>query len=87
MITRIKAPKFRIGRNVLNEYELRCLMVEVAKGLKPSGIKVKEGNIEATILESGRLSHNLPGLATASEFTLELIKIKSIQRAALIKVS
>ena len=50
MITRIKPPKFKVGRNVLNEYELRLLMVEVARGLKPAGIKVKEGNIESTIL-------------------------------------
>ncbi len=40
-ITRIKNPKFRIGRFILNEYELRQLQLEVAKGLKPSGIIVQ----------------------------------------------
>jgi hypothetical protein len=75
MITRIKPPKFKVGRNVLNEYELRLLMVEVARGLKPAGIKVKEGNIESTILESGRLSNNLPGLAIASQFTIDLLRL------------
>lgn len=40
-ITRIKNPKFRVGKFILNEYELRQLQLEVAKGLKPSGIKVK----------------------------------------------
>ena len=37
-ITRIKAPKFKVGRFVLNEYELRQLQYEVAQGLKPQRI-------------------------------------------------
>ena len=39
-ITRIKNPKFKVGRFVLNEYELRQLQLEVAQGLKPSGLRV-----------------------------------------------
>ena len=33
-ITRIKAPKYRVGRYVINEYELRNMQLEVVKGLR-----------------------------------------------------
>lgn len=67
-IKRIKAPKFRVGRHILNEYEFRQLQLEVALGIKPAGIKVKdsEGN-ESVILEHGSLSNNLQGLSIAIE--------------------
>jgi hypothetical protein len=32
LITRIKTPKFKVGRYTLNEYELRQLQLEVAQG-------------------------------------------------------
>ena len=32
-ITRIKAPTFRVGRNILNEYELNQLMLDVSYGI------------------------------------------------------
>jgi hypothetical protein len=73
-ITRVKAPKFRVGRYILNEYEFRTLQVEVAKGIKPTGIKVKdyEGNV-ALILESGSLSRSLKGLSLSGEITYQLL--------------
>lgn len=76
-ITRVKAPKYRVGRFVLNEYEIRCLMAEVAKGQKPAGIVVRDiKGDSATILEDGRLSCNLYGFDICSRFTLEVIRIK-----------
>lgn len=59
-IKRIKAPKFRVGKYVLNEYEFRNLQLEVALGIKPAGIKVTDslGN-KSTIIENGCLSHSL----------------------------
>lgn len=42
MITRIKPPKYKLGRYSLNEYELRQLMLEVAKGEKQAGQYIKD---------------------------------------------
>lgn len=74
MITRIKAPKFKIGRYVLNEYELRNLMADVAEGKVVSGIIVKEGYESAEIQAGGRLSRSLPGLSIAAHATIRLIR-------------
>ena len=41
-ITRISAPKFFVDDEELNEYELRQLQYEVAKGEKPFGITVTD---------------------------------------------
>ena len=75
--TRIKAPKYRIGRYVLNEYELRCLQVEVARGLKQPGIKVKDdaGQI-ATIQADGTMDINIAGYGIATRYTLDLIALR-----------
>jgi hypothetical protein len=56
LITRIKPPKFRVGRYILNEYELRQLQLEVAQGLKPFGIKVTslQNNMSDVILPNGK---------------------------------
>ena len=75
-ITRVKAPKFRIGKYILNEYEFRTLQVEVAKGIKPTGIKFKECSFpynEGIILESGCLSHSTKGLAVSGELSYQLL--------------
>jgi hypothetical protein len=77
MIKRIKAPKFKVGRYVLNEYELRCLQVRVAKKEERFGLVVKDKNgKKATIREDGTLSRNLSGLEINSKFTLEILRIK-----------
>lgn len=75
-ITRIKTPKFKVGRYTLNEYELRTLFLEVAKGIKPEGITVKDtkGNT-AVILKNGTLSSSLHGLSISGQLSIDLLKI------------
>lgn len=76
-ITRIRPPKFRVGRMVINEYELRLLMLEVAEGTREPGIQVHEvGGRSVTIEEHGFLSEALEGLGVASGFTLALIRVR-----------
>ena len=78
-ITRIKSPKFRVGRYILNEYELRQLLLEVCKGEKPSNFKIKDmqGNV-FPILEDGTLSATPYGFDINSNITLEKIKFKRL---------
>ena len=80
-IARIRPPKYRVGRYVLNEYELRKLMVEVCEGSKQPGIKVKDefGNI-ATIRADGRLDCSLSGLDINSKFTIALFRDQRTKR-------
>ena len=64
---------------VLNEYELRQLMVAVAKGDWPGYrfvVSDREPGHHAVIEPDGRLSKPLPGLSVAGDYTLELIQIK-----------
>ena len=76
-IKRIKVPKFKVGRYSLNEYEVRNLMVEIAKGERPAGLVVTdEKGQSATLLENGRPDKNLYGFGVAAELTLELIRIE-----------
>lgn len=75
-IIRIKPPKYKVGKYVLNEYELRCLLVEVCEGRAMGDIHVSDefGN-STKILPDGRLEHNcLNGLDINSLFTLRLIR-------------
>ena len=78
-ITRIKSPKFRVGRYILNEYKLRQLLLEVCKGEKPSNLKIKDmqGNV-IPILEDGTLSATPYGFDINSNITLEKIKFKRL---------
>lgn len=76
-IKRIKPPKFKVGRYVLNEYEVRCLQVEVARGERESGMKVMDENgVVAEIRSDGVLTEFLKGFDINSVFALELIRIK-----------
>lgn len=82
-IDRIKPPKYKVGRYSLNEYEVRKLMVDVAKGICPSGIKIiDEEKTCATILPSGRLDKNIYGFGINSGFTIELIKLERMKTDA-----
>jgi hypothetical protein len=73
-ITRIKPPKYKVGRNVLNEYELRCLMLEVLKGEQKPDILVMDCNGKfATIQADGSLSLRLFGIDINSRFTLDML--------------
>ena len=80
MLPKIKAPKWKVAnRYILNEYELRCLLVEVGKGNIQSGIPVVEmGTKEkAFILEDGSMSNRLgEGLHIAAKFAIESMEIK-----------
>ena len=77
-ITRIKAPKYKVGRHSLNEYELRILMLEVAKKEKPFGQSVKDQDgCVAIIKENGSLSCNLFGMDINSNTTIQLIKTRN----------
>ncbi len=74
--TRIKAPKYKIGRYVLNEYELRCLMAQVAQGLRApisKPVTDHEGNV-AYMREDGRFREHLAGLDISGNFTLDMIR-------------
>jgi hypothetical protein len=76
-IERIKPPKYRVGRHVINEYELRKLMLSVCKGEIPSGIKVKDVyNKTATIQPDGSLDVNLYGIDLMSKFTIDMLRIR-----------
>ena len=75
-ITRIKPPKYKVGRYVLNEYEVRCMMSEVCLGSRnPDGIHIEDesGKI-AEILPDGRLTENLKGFDISGNYTLILIR-------------
>lgn len=76
-ITRIKAPKYKLGRHSLNEYELRQLMLEVAKKEKPHGQIIKDPKgFCATIQENGSLSRNLFGTDIMSLATLAMLRTR-----------
>ena len=80
ILPKIKAPKWKVAnRYILNEYELRCLQVEVGKGNIQSGILVVEmGTKEkAFILEDGSMSNRLgEGLHISAKFAIESMEIK-----------
>lgn len=70
---------------VVNEYELRQLMVAVAKGEWPGYrflVEDHESPQRAVIKDDGSLSKPLPGLSVAGDYTLELIRIKREKEAA-----
>jgi hypothetical protein len=81
---RITAPKFKVGRYVLNEYEARSLQVQTALGnIAPYTITIKEidpktRRVIATsqMREDGTLTNVLPGYSVATGFTFQLIRIK-----------
>ena len=80
-ITKVKPPKFRVkafnskGKGtIINEYELRQLMLEVAKKERPAGMTIvdEKGN-SATIKENGNLSNTIAGMDIMSLATIGLI--------------
>lgn len=84
MLPKIKAPKFKVNGYILNEYELRCLQVEVAKGNLQSKISVidMETKQKVYILENGILSDKLTSnaLGISSKYALELMNLKNIKK-------
>lgn len=72
---KIKPPKFYIGKNALNEYELLKVMAEVAQGSRDSKdiiVRDQHGN-KATIREDGRLSDGMPTFGMQAGFHLDII--------------
>tara|TARA_R110002126_G_scaffold250201_3_gene393132 strand:- start:350 stop:640 length:291 start_codon:yes stop_codon:yes gene_type:complete len=79
ILPKIKAPKFKVASKfILNECELRALLVEVGKGKVKSGISVvdTETKEKVFILDNGALSGRLKGLSICSNFAMELMEIK-----------
>jgi len=79
--TRIKIPKFKIGRFVLNEYEIRQIMAEVSEGKRKGSIKFKDYKGHTiTILDDGSCSKNPKGFEIATNFTLRSIKARRLNQ-------
>ena len=69
-----------MGRYVLNEYEVRCLMSEVCLGQKNPGIKITDSDgTTAEILPNGRLTKNLNGFDISGNYTLILLREQRIK--------
>lgn len=80
-ITKIIPPKFYIGRRTLNEYELLKFMLEVAQGLKPDGIVVRdEKGGRTTIRPDGRLYGTLYRFNTQSQMLLDMLFVDEEKR-------
>lgn len=77
LLPRVKAPTFKIGPCILNEYELRQLQINVAKKEIKGNIKVKcvmSGQI-FNITEAGLFDNTPPGLQMADNMALELFML------------
>jgi len=73
IIKRIPAPTFTIEGEQYNEYELRQLMLDVAKGETRGLIPVTDSiGITAVIGADGRLSNELEGLNLSDNLALKL---------------
>ena len=80
-IKRIAAPKFRVGRFVLNEYEMRQFQNEILERQRPGNVKVKEVLTGHTYLidDSGEFVPHAPlGYGTSSGLTMRAIKMKRL---------
>jgi hypothetical protein len=81
MLPKVKAPKFKVASKfILNEYELRCLMLEVAKGNIQSGIPVvdMQSKQKGFIREDGAISTFIGrSLKMNGELMLELMEISN----------
>jgi len=71
---KIKPPKFRVGRYVLNEYELRKLQLDVCNGIFEPNFVVKDevGNTSA-IRADGILVGNLNRFNLSSQLAMDLM--------------
>lgn len=79
-IKRIEPPKFRVGKFILNELEVRQLQLDVAKKLVTfTNIKVKDINNNTThiILENGRFDKAPKSFANSFNMVMELLDIES----------
>jgi hypothetical protein len=77
-ITRLNPAKFRVGRYILNELEVRYLQLETAQGKRePNSIVITDHyGHKATINENGVLSAELVGMGDADNLALELHRVQ-----------
>jgi hypothetical protein len=81
LTSKISLSKFRVGRFVLNEYEVREMIARVAEGtLNPEGIVIvdEDGN-SATIYSDGRTSRNLSGFDKGGNLSLRKIRANRLK--------
>ena len=90
MFPKIKAPKFKVANKyILNEYELRCLMLEVAKGNIQSGILVvdMQSKQKGFILEDGAISNDIgDSLRMNGHYMRQLYEMPKINKENIIKL-
>ena len=90
MLPKIKAPKFKVaGKFILNEYELRCLLLEVAKGNIQSGISVMDmqSKQKGFIREDGAISNDIgDSLRINGHYMRQLYEIPKISKENIIKL-
>ena len=90
MFPKIKAPKFKVASKfILNEYELRCLMLEVAKGNIQSGILVvdMQSKQKGFILEDGAISNDIgDSLRMNGHYMRQLYEMPKINKENIIKL-
>jgi hypothetical protein len=77
-LSTMKAPKFRIGKCVYSEYELREIQVKVAKGELPSNLIVTQVDTKqkCRITNNGSLTDVLDGLSVVTHLMMELMREK-----------
>jgi hypothetical protein len=78
MFTKIKAPKFKINGRILNEYELRTLMLEVALGRTDCvgrTVKCMISGDKAKMLPNGCLSNSFESLTVADTLAINLFNV------------
>lgn len=75
-LPKIAPPRYRVGRCVLNEYELRCLMAQVAQGHRPPlSVTVYGPNgTSSKMRQDGRFYDHLDGFDIMGNFTLDMIR-------------
>ena len=76
--TKINIPMFQVGDNQLNEYELRQLQLEVARGEKPANIMVTDltTGVTAKLHSNGSFDKDLEGMTVATKLQFELLRAK-----------
>jgi hypothetical protein len=90
MLPKIKAPKFKVAsKYILNEYELRYLMLETAKGNIQSGISVMDMQTKqkGIICEDGAINNDIGNsLRMNGHFMKELYEMPKISKENIIKL-
>ena len=90
MFPKIKAPKYKVANKyILNEYELRCLILEVAKGNIESGISVKDmqSKQKGFICDDGAINTDIgDSLRMNAHFMIQLYEIKKSNKENTIKL-